>query len=223
MRSHPPPRPKAGTGRRPAPHSFHTSHFTLPVPHPKKGVLPLNLPNILTVVRCALVPLMAGLCYLPEDLLWIPGAVFALAASTDWLDGYLARKHNLITDFGKFLDPLADKLLVLTALVMLVHLGRVPAWLTAGILARELAVDGLRMIAVGKGRVIAAAWSGKVKTFSQMGLILLLFFTGWAWNENPLTLILCAWVAFITLFSGVQYFVKNGDALKSGASGKDKP
>ncbi len=182
----------------------------------------MNLPNLLTVARCALVPLMVGLCYLPEELLWIPGAVFALAASTDWLDGYLARRNDLITDFGKFLDPLADKLLVLCALVMLTHLERVPAWLTAGILARELAVDGLRMIAVGKGRVIAAAWAGKVKTFSQMGLILLLFFTGWEWKENALTLAATVWVAVITVYSGVQYFVKNGDALR-GASGKDRP
>ena len=174
----------------------------------------MNLPNALTVLRCALVPAMVGLCYLPENLLWIPGAVFALAAVTDFWDGYLARKNHQVTDFGKFLDPLADKLLVLSALVMLVHLGRIPAWLTALVLARELAVDGLRMIAVGKGRVIAAAWAGKVKTFSQMALILLLFFTGWAWNRNALSLSLSLWAAAITLYSGVQYFVKNGDALR---------
>ncbi len=181
----------------------------------------MNLPNILTVIRCALVPVMVGLCYLPEDKLWIAGIVFAAAAATDYFDGRIARKRNLITDFGKFLDPLADKLLVLSALVMLTHLERIPAWLTVLILARELAVDGLRMIAVGKGRVIAAAWAGKVKTFSQMGLILLIFFTGWGWRENALTLILCGWTAFITLYSGVQYFLKNGDALREGASGKD--
>ena len=183
----------------------------------------MNLPNILTVIRCALVPVMVGLCWLPEEYLWIPGAVFAAASLTDFLDGYLARKNNQITDFGKFLDPLADKILVLSALVMLTHLDRFPPWLTVGILARDLAVDGLRMIAVGKGRVIAAAWSGKVKTFSQMILILVLFFTGWTWNENPFILAGSIWVACITLFSGVQYFVKNGDALSSGASGKEAP
>ncbi len=183
----------------------------------------MNLPNVLTVIRCALVPLMVGLCWLPQEHLWVPGAVFAVAAVTDFFDGYLARKHHQITDFGKFLDPLADKILVLSALVMLTHLDRVPPWLTVGILARDLAVDGLRMIAVGKGRVIAAAWTGKVKTFSQMVLILVLFFTGWAWNENALTLAGSVWVAFITLFSGVQYFVKNGDALSAGAPGRDKP
>ena len=183
----------------------------------------MNLPNILTIIRCALVPVMVGLCYLPEEYLWIPGVVFAVASLTDFLDGYLARKHNLVTDFGKFLDPLADKLLVLSALVMLVHLERIPAWLTVLVLARELAVDGLRMIAVGKGRVIAAAWTGKIKTFSQMILILMLFFLGWTWNENPFVLIGSIWVAFITLFSGVQYFVRNGDALRSGASGKEHP
>ena len=182
----------------------------------------MNLPNILTVIRCALVPAMVGLCYLPGEYLWIPGVVFAVAAVTDFFDGYLARKHGLVTDFGKFLDPLADKLLVLSALVMLVHLERVPAWLTVLVLARELAVDGLRMIAVGKGRVIAAAWTGKVKTFSQMILILVLFFLGWKWNENPFVLAGSVWVAFITLFSGVQYFMRNGDALR-GASGKEAP
>ena len=181
----------------------------------------MNLPNILTVIRCAMVPLMVGLCWLPEDCLWIPGTIFAIAAVTDFFDGYLARKNDQITDFGKFLDPLADKILVLSALVMLTHLDRFPPWLTVGIIARDLAVDGLRMIAVGKGRVIAAAWSGKVKTFSQMILILLLFFTGWAWNENAFVLAGSIWVAFITLYSGVQYFVKNGDALR--ASGKDEP
>lgn len=174
----------------------------------------MNLPNILTILRCAMVPLMVGLCYLPEECLWIPGIVFALASVTDWLDGYLARRHSLITDFGKFLDPLADKVLVLSALVMLTRLERIPAWLTVLILARELAVDGLRMIAVGKGRVIAAAWAGKVKTFSQMVLILFLFFLGWRWNENPFILAGTVWVAFITLYSGVQYFVRNGDALR---------
>ena len=173
----------------------------------------MNLPNILTLIRCALVPLMAGLCYLPEDRLWIAGAVFALASVTDWFDGYIARSRGLITDFGKFLDPLADKLLVLSALVMLTALDRLPAWLTVLILARELAVDGLRMIAVGKGKVIAAAWAGKVKTTSQMILILVLFFLGWRWDGNAFVLAGTIWVAGITVYSGVQYFVKNRDAI----------
>ena len=183
----------------------------------------MNLPNILTIIRCILVPVMVALCWLPEEYLWIPGGVFALASVTDFFDGYLARKNHQVTDFGKFLDPLADKILVLSALVMLVHLDKIPAWLTVLVLARDLAVDGLRMIAVGKGRVIAAAWSGKVKTFSQMILILVFFFTGWAWRANPFILAGSIWVGFITLFSGVQYFVRNGDVLSLSASGKEEP
>ena len=182
----------------------------------------MNLPNKLTLARVALVPVMVGLCYLPAPGgAWAAGAVFALAALTDYLDGSIARKRNLITDFGKFLDPVADKLLVLSALIMLVRSGQFPAFAAVLVLARELAVDGLRMIAVGKGRVIAAAWTGKVKTFSQMILILALFFLGWKWNENPFALAGSVWVAFITLFSGVQYFMRNGDALR-GTSGKEK-
>ncbi len=175
----------------------------------------MNLPNILTILRCAMVPLMVGLCYLPEECLWIPGIVFALASVTDWLDGYLARRHSLITDFGKFLDPLADKVLVLSALVMLTRLERIPAWLTVLILARELAVDGLRLAAASRGTVIAAGPLGKLKTFSQMVLILLLFFGGWAVDAHWLLLALCGWVCLITLWSGVDYFVRNRDALKS--------
>ena len=174
----------------------------------------LNLPNKLPLLRVFLVPLMVGLCYLPGPAgSWAPGIVFALAALTDYFDGQIARSRGLITDFGKFLDPVADKLLVLAAFVMLVRPGQMPAWAAALVLARELAVDGLRLAAVRKGTVIAAGWLGKVKTCSQMGLILLLFFTGWKVMEHWYTIALCAWVCVITLWSGVDYFVKNRDAL----------
>lgn len=174
----------------------------------------LNLPNKLTLLRVFLVPLMVGLCYLPGAAGgWAPGIIFALAALTDYLDGRIARSRGLITDFGKFLDPVADKVLVLAAFVMLVRTGQMPAWTVALVLARELAVDGLRLAAVRKGTVIAAGWLGKVKTASQMALILLLFFTGWRAAEQWPALVGCAWVCLITLWSGVDYFVKNRDAL----------
>ena len=175
----------------------------------------MNLPNKLSLLRVALVPVMVGLCYLPGRTgAWSAGAVFALASFTDYLDGHLARSRNLITDFGKFIDPLADKLLVLSAMIMLVHTGQLPAFVPVIVLARELAVDGLRMMAAGKGQVIAAGKLGKLKTVSQMALILLLFFTQWQAGSNWFTVLLCAWVAVITLWSGVDYFRRNLAVLR---------
>ena len=175
----------------------------------------MNLPNKLSLLRVALVPVMVGLCYLPGRAgAWSAGAVFALASFTDYLDGHLARSRNLITDFGKFIDPLADKLLVLSAMIMLVHTGQLPAFVPVIVLARELAVDGLRMMAAGKGQVIAAGKLGKLKTVSQMALILLLFFTQWQAGSNWFTVLLCAWVAVITLWSGVDYFRRNLAVLR---------
>ncbi len=175
----------------------------------------MNLPNRLSLLRAALTPVMVGLCYIPGPAgSYAAGAVFAVAAFTDWLDGYLARSRNLVTDFGKFIDPLADKVLVLSAMIMLTHLGRLPAFVPVLVLARELAVDGLRMTAVRKGQVIAAGWLGKVKTASQMALILLLFFSRWVTGEHWLTIVLCAWVCAITLWSGIDYFARSGGVLK---------
>ena len=175
----------------------------------------MNLPNKLTIARVAFVPVMVGLCYLPgPEGAWAAGAVFAAAALTDYLDGAIARKRGLITDFGKFLDPVADKLLVLSAMIMLVRSGQLPAFAAVLVLSRELAVDGLRMIAVGKGRVIAAGPLGKLKTVSQMAMILLLFFTGWTVAQHWLAILLCVWVCGITLWSGIDYFLRNGDALR---------
>ncbi len=176
----------------------------------------MNLPNKLSLARVALVPVIVGLCQLPGAAgSWAPGIAFALGALTDFLDGRIARSRGLITDLGKFLDPLADKLLVLSALIMLVQGAKLPGWVAVLILARELAVDGLRLAAASRGTVIAAGPLGKLKTFSQMVLILLLFFGGWAVNAHWLLLALCGWVCLITLWSGVDYFVRNRDALKS--------
>ena len=167
----------------------------------------MNLPNRLSVLRAMLVPVMVGLCYLPGPAGgWAPGAVFALAAFTDFLDGHIARSRNLITDFGKFIDPVADKLLVLSAFVMLTRAGQFPAFAAVAILARELAVDGLRLVAAQRGTVIAAGPLGKVKTASQMVLILILFFSGWSIESHWSLILAAAWVVAITLWSGIDYF-----------------
>ena len=175
----------------------------------------MNLPNKLSLTRIALIPLMVALMY-PNTTVCnlLAAAVFALAAFTDFLDGHIARKQHIVTDFGKFVDPVADKLLVLSALIMLIQHGVMPAWVVVVILARELCVDGLRMVAVGRGRVIAAGKLGKIKTVSQIVLILWLMLSHQPALRHPVSIILTVWVLVITLWSGVDYFVKNGSCLR---------
>ena len=146
----------------------------------------MNLPNKLTIFRVILVPIFVIIGYLSipgeflgvESKYWIMNLIFIIASFTDFLDGYIARKNNLVTTFGKFLDPLADKILVLSALVMLVEFGKIPAWIPAIVLTREFLVSGYRLIAVEKGgQVIAASIWGKIKTVTQMIAIILMFAT----------------------------------------------
>lgn len=152
----------------------------------------MNLPNKLTIMRVILVPIFViiGYCSIPGEFLgvaskfWIMNAIFIIASFTDFLDGHIARKYNLVTTFGKFLDPLADKILVLSALVMLVEFGRIPAWIPAIVLTREFLVSGYRLIAVEKGgQVIAASIWGKIKTVTQMIAIILMFATPFAFFQ----------------------------------------
>ena len=176
----------------------------------------MNLPNKLSLIRVVCIPVVVALLYFQESWCQIAAvAVFCLACLTDYFDGRIARKQNLITDFGKFIDPLADKLLVLSVLIMLVHLRLIMAWVVIVILARELAVDGLRMVAVTKGAVIPAAWSGKVKTFSQMILILYLMIFRIPVTDSWIGIAMTAWTVGITLFSGYQYFSLHGRTLRS--------
>ena len=138
-------------------------------------------------------------------------AIFIIASLTDLLDGKIARKYNLVTDFGKFADPLADKMLVTAAMLWFVEIGQMAAWMLLIVLIREFAVSGLRMIASDKGRVIAAGWSGKVKTASTMVCIVIMFLP-----IPPVANTLCVWVITLTtLYSGVEYFVKNKDVIAS--------
>ncbi len=133
----------------------------------------VNLPNILTLFRIALIPVVALFIFFGDPLsCLIAVGLFAIASITDWLDGYIARRQNLVSMTGKFLDPLADKLLVMTALVMLIPLGRLPAWIVIIIVAREITITGLRAMAAGEGLIIAAGTGGKFKTAFQMaGLV----------------------------------------------------
>ena len=162
----------------------------------------------ITLVRVAMIPIFMALLLLGYR--WIALAVFILASVTDFVDGYVARHYNQVSDFGKFLDPLADKLLVTACMLIFVEWGRMPAWAVMIVLTREFAVTGLRLEAVGNGRVIAAGWSGKVKTFSTMvGLCLMMAFPIW-WLDWVVTAV----ITLTTLYSGVEYFVKNWDVIR---------
>lgn len=198
----------------------------------------MNLPNKITVARMLLIPIMIIVPYLGFNNIlfgsvtigsFITLIIFLIASFTDFLDGYLARKNNLVTTFGKFLDPIADKLLVLSALIMLVEQGIIPGWIPIIIAAREFIVSGIRMLAAGDGKVIAASWYGKVKTVSQMIAISLAFlstntfmqFTSVEMGTGTLILNILMSLAMIvavlmTILSGVDYFMKSKDiVLKS--------
>lgn len=174
----------------------------------------MNLPNKLSIARVLCIPVIVTLLHFPSDTCRIIAAVlFIIGCLTDFLDGRIARKHNLITDFGKFIDPVADKLLVLTTMIMLIHSGKMPAWIVIIILCRELAVDGLRMVAVTKGQVIAAGPLGKWKTACQMVLIsAMLILNLSVYDAWPLT-VLAGIVVLLTLISAVDYFIRNGSVL----------
>lgn len=174
----------------------------------------MNLPNRLTIARVALIPVMVILmCVGGAACNLLAAAVFALAAFTDFLDGHIARSRGIVTDLGKFLDPVADKLLTLSAFIMLIQQGLMPAWATVIILARELCVDGLRLAAVTRGQVIAAGKLGKIKTVSQIVLILWLMLLRQPVTASPASGALCLAAVGMTLWSGVDYFVKNRGVL----------
>lgn len=190
----------------------------------------MNLPNKITVSRILLIPIFLILMLVPFD--WgtidLPGTtleisqfcgalLFIFASVTDWVDGYLARKHKLVTNFGKFLDPLADKLLVSAALIVLVEMQLAPSWIVIIIISREFAVTGLRLVLAGSGEVVAANSLGKIKTWTQIVAIssLLLgnvFFEAIGFPFD----IIALWVAlFFTVWSGWDYFQKNYSVFKN--------
>ena len=170
----------------------------------------------ITMIRVALLPVYMVFMYLSNGELglwmWLALAVFIVASLTDYVDGYIARKYHQVSDFGKFLDPLADKLLTIAAMTMFCQWGSFPAWALMLVLTREFAVTGLRCVAAGNGTVIAAAWSGKIKTASTMvGLCAWMVFPGVAW----LGWLVTAVIVLTTILSGVEYFIKNWKCLWS--------
>ena len=170
----------------------------------------MNTANKLTMLRVVLIPVYLVLWHL--DYGWnryAALAVFVIASLTDLLDGYIARHYNQVTDFGKFMDPLADKVLVLTSMICFCAMGRFPAWALVIVMAREFAVSGLRLVAVDNGRVIAAGWSGKVKTASTMVCLCLMHFN----IPEMLWWVCIILIAATTLYSGIEYFVLNRDVL----------
>jgi CDP-diacylglycerol--glycerol-3-phosphate 3-phosphatidyltransferase len=181
----------------------------------------LNIPNILTLMRIAAIPLMVYLLLTGEreSSFWA-AALFSAASFTDWLDGFLARRMGIVTVFGKFLDPIADKLVVMAALIMIIPLGRVPAWMVLVILSREIIITGLRGIASSEGIVIEASELGKFKTIFQIvAIIALLLHYDYHWffsSEHPFLLanmhnvgMFYLWIAFfITVWSGADYLFR---------------
>ena len=172
----------------------------------------MNTANKLTLLRVFLIPVFLVVYYWGfAGSRYVALGIYIVACLTDLLDGYVARHYNQVSDFGKFADPLADKMLVTAAMLWFVEIGQMPAWALLIVICREFAVSGLRMIASDKGRVIAAGWSGKVKTASTMVCIVLMFL--------PIPTVLntvCVWVITLTtLWSGIEYFVKNKDVITS--------
>ena len=174
----------------------------------------MTLASKITLVRVAMIPAYLVAMYLSGGTaghwMWAGLAIFILASLTDYIDGQIARRCNQVSDFGKFLDPLADKLLTIAAMSMFCEWGRFPAWALMIVLTREFAVSGLRMVAASKGSVIAAGWSGKIKTASTMvGLCVLMVFP-----ENTVIIwIVVTMIAVTTVYSGAEYFIKNWKCL----------
>ena len=189
----------------------------------------MNIPNRITLSRIFLIPIFILLLSFPLDwgswsigtttlpiVHFVAATIFIVASGTDWLDGYYARKYDLITNLGKFLDPMADKLLVTAAYVLLIELGLAPAWVVILILSREFAITGLRLVAAGEGIVLAASSMGKLKTtFQLLSIIFLLLhnfpfsYLGWPIGEIMLYLAL-----ILTIVSGIDYFIKNWHIMK---------
>ena len=170
----------------------------------------MNTANKLTMLRVLMIPAFLLVLYLgvPGANYWAL-AIFVIASLTDTLDGYIARHYNQTTDFGKFMDPLADKCLVTAAMLWFVEIGQMPGWALLVVIIREFGVSSLRMVAADKGRVIAAGWSGKVKTASTMVCIVLMLLPISPWINS----ICVAVIVLTTIYSGVEYFMKNLDVL----------
>ena len=173
--------------------------------------------NKITIFRVICIPVFIVLMYMDGAAARSGAlAVFVIASLSDFLDGYIARHYNQVSNFRKFMDPLADKILVITAMLLFVESGRMPGWVLALVVAREFAVSGLRLVAVEQGRVIAAAKSGKIKTASTMVCIILMLLIGVPYSAPDYLGMVCnAVILLTTLYSGIEYFIVNRDVLKN--------
>lgn len=175
----------------------------------------MNLPNKLTMGRMLAIPFFIVAYLLGYNI--VATIIFVIAASTDALDGHIARSRNLVTNFGKIMDPLADKMLVFSAFICLVQVGIVPGWMVIVVLSREFAITGLRIVAASEGIVIAAGMTGKIKTVTQMIAVPLLLLNNWPFEyiNIPMATIML-WISVImAIVSGVEYIVKNKDIVLS--------
>lgn len=170
--------------------------------------------NKITIGRILLIPVLMLLLYFKHTY-WAL-AVYIIACASDFADGYIARHYDQITDFGKFMDPLADKMLVLATMCYLVDADLMPGWVVAIVLLREFGVSGLRLLAVEQGVVIAAAWSGKIKTFSTMICLGIMIVLQDGWLPMPRLLNILCWVVILitTIYSGTEYFINNINVFK---------
>lgn len=180
----------------------------------------MNLPNKITLMRVILIPFFIVFMMLPQGWAkWAALAVFVIASLTDFVDGQMARRMNLVTDFGKFMDPLADKMLVAAAMILLVEAGIIPAWIVIVIIAREFIISGFRMMAAEKGVVIAAGWWGKIKTAETMVmLVVILAFVALGLEGGIYFIIeqvLIYLALALTIISMIDYFAKNKGVIET--------
>lgn len=174
----------------------------------------MNTPNKLTVLRMIMIPFFVACLLVPFGggvNKWVALGLFVIASLTDWLDGYLARRDHLVTNFGKFMDPLADKLLVCSAMICMVELGRLPGWIVIIIIGREFIISGFRLIASDNGIVIAAGWWGKIKTATQMVMIIVLIADLGIFSAIEQILIYVSLI--LTVVSLIDYLMKNKNVL----------
>ena len=182
----------------------------------------MNLPNKLTLLRVILIPFFVCAMLIPVGgvacegyMKWIALAIFVIASLTDLLDGKIARKYNLVTNFGKFMDPLADKLLVCSALICLIDLRRIPSWVVIIIVAREFVISGFRLVASDNGVVIAASMWGKYKTTFQMTMTIMMILN-FRFFIFPVLTQIVMWIAVVlTIISMIDYMVKNKEVIKA--------
>ena len=176
----------------------------------------MNLPNKLTILRVIMIPFFVAALMVDggtnQTMRYVAAAIFIIASLTDMLDGKIARKYNLVTNFGKFMDPLADKLLVCSALICMIELGQLPAWMVIIIISREFIISGFRLVAADNGVVIAASYWGKFKTTFQMVMICLMIAN---FPQLQILTDIIMWIALIlTVVSLIDYLVKNKDVMK---------